>query len=163
MIPKFPIDNGFPSVNRNTVMLSTIVQPAAYPFINYVPFFGTDASPGEYIEPILLAGGCDIMCNLNSECIAYTVYYNSCFLKTVNKNPIVNPDSTVYYAVKPRRQYTIYNFIDFVQPHIIFYNGDFLECRQACDALPDCVGYVSFNLRYTKLNRSKISKQVGVL
>lgn len=141
----FPSSTGYLNSYRNTVMLSSIVQPASYPFTDYVPFHGTDVSAGHYISPLYPAPGCNNVCSQTKACAAFSTSYGSCYLRSTNTNPTKNDNAISYYPVQPEREYTIYNSIDYIQTNIIFYNGNRNECRQACDALPGCVGYVMSN------------------
>lgn len=139
----FPDSTGIMTAVRNTVMLSTIVQPASYTFTDYIPFPGTDVSAGQILGPAYPASGCNNVCSLNAACFAFSTSYGNCFLRSTNLNPTTNNNTVSYYQVKPARLYVIYNSIDYIQPNMIFYNGDLRHCRQACDALPGCVGYVN--------------------
>lgn len=140
MISDF-IVTGIPSSSHNTVILSSVVQPPSYPYINYIPFIGTDMSAGINLG-YSSSSGCDAVCLNTVGCIGYVTSWNDCYLRAVTTHPNTNNNATSFYQIKPVRKYTVYNYIDYVIPHMITYNGDRRECRQACDALPGCVGYV---------------------
>lgn len=147
MMANFPSGTGISSQVHNTVMLSTIAQLASYPYVDYVPFSGTDFSSGENLGFPLPVLGCNLACQQTFSCIGYvTTIYEFCYLRSINTDPITSIGATSHYQVMPRRQYTIYNSIDYIQAFIIFFNGNCNECRQACDALPGCIGYVNFIL-----------------
>lgn len=141
--------NGRYDDNMNTYFLASTVnvQPASYPFTDYVPFPNTDMSAGLFLGATHQDPGCNSVCNITPSCVGFvTTSTGICYLKSANSNPVENSDMTAYYQVKPVRQYFLYNSLDFVQPHIIFFRGDRNQCRQACDALPGCVGYVIIHL-----------------
>lgn len=142
MMSQFPSIPGVPSTNRNTVILSSISQPPSYPFNDYVPFPGTDVSIGIDILPIISIDGCNTRCTLNIRCVGFvTRGGDDCYMKPELSNPIHNSLTSAYFRVLPRRQYTVYNNLDFYVENISYY-GKRNECNQACDALPKCVGYV---------------------
>lgn len=149
---------GTPATNRNTVMLSTIVQPASYPYFDYIPFKYTDVSVLQDLVPNTSVSLCSNVCSHSATCVGFVISeIDSCKLKSITKNPVIKLNSTVYYQVMPKRQYTSYNFLDFDAKDIVPYNGNRRECRQACDALPGCVGYVIFNFyREFKIRRKII-------
>lgn len=142
MMSNFPSSNGISSTNRNTVMLSTIVQPASYPYIDYVPIYGFDFFAGQNLGIPYSDAGCNSVCSQLTSCLAFTTQNGVCKLKSVISDVIVSSNMTVYFPVKQKRQYGVYNSLEFIQPNLLYFDGKKGECRQVCDALPKCVGYV---------------------
>lgn len=144
MIFNVPIYGGVKSNVRNTVILSSIIQPALYPFLDYVPFYGFDISYGNDIAVNLPILGCDLVCKKTATCIAFVTSHEYCYLKSVFINPYLNSDEITYFQVQPRRDYTVFQLIGVNVDVIISYSGHLTECRQACDSVPTCTGYVTF-------------------
>lgn len=146
-------DFGTGNVTRyHTVILSTYflkdtnqVQPASYPYKDYVPFPSTQYASGNDLLILNTTVGCAARCTSTSGCVGYVSNNttNQCFLKSIAYKQIAaNSDCISYYQVKLQRNYTIFNSIFGYSDSITFFNGDRSQCRQACDSVPGCIGYV---------------------
>lgn len=118
------------------------VQPAVYPFTDFVPFKNINIASGTNLAFYDTTLGCNTHCMQTASCVAYVYYAGNCYLKSTDSNIITSTDTISYFKVRPQRVYSVFNGINFDMPSIAFYNGNHNECRQACDALTGCVGYV---------------------
>lgn len=123
---------------------ANFVQQAVYPFTDYVPFPSIDYNPGQNLASYNTPDGCNIHCNQTASCIGFVSGPYGCWLRAVNSYPTSSSsDITAYYQVQPQREYTVFNAIDFPSSvTILYFNGSRNQCHQACDALPQCIGYV---------------------
>lgn len=135
----------------NAIGISIRNSPVpVYIYNDYVTFQRFDVAPGQNFGPNTSNNGCNIECNQRVSCIAYVSSYGACYYRSNTQNPVPNNDATAFYRTQPRRTYTVYNNLDFYVQNFITYYGDRSSCRQACDSLPNCNGYVILMIIYVK-------------
>lgn len=132
---------------RNTVILqgyTTFVQPPTYSYTDYVPYAYMNIAAGTDLSYYYNSkNDCNLQCSQTSNCIGFvTDNSNDCWLKPINSNIQNSSWTTSYYRVQPKRSYAISNMVEYQGTVIIYYQGPFITCQQACDALTGCVGYV---------------------
>lgn len=132
--------------STQSFVITNDTSTAVYPFKDYVPFPNSIyVSSRNSQNTFNVFIGCDVQCNQAASCIGYLTnsYYNNCNLRSTFFSPVRGiTNYTSYYRVQPRREYTVYSSLATTNNTLTFFTGDRNQCRQACDAIPQCVGYV---------------------
>ena len=111
----------------------------------YVPFVGVQFTTSLIKSYTIALSSCRVLCNQLTSCVSFSTnsnVMNSCDLAASIANPVMNANKTGYLPMKPSQYYYNQSFVNYIGSSILNMTRNMTYCSTACDALPNCVGYV---------------------
>lgn len=91
------------SIHARQTTNANWVQPASYPYTDYVPFAGVDLYGVNDISSFNTPVGCNTRCNQTATCVAFVSNAVNCWLKYSPANPYATSmDKSTFFSAQPK-------------------------------------------------------------